>query len=590
MRIPTYDNPTEQLSSGPRARFPVEGAQEYASGQTQDLAKGMMQAGAAIGDIGNEMARQDLIVRKTAAMDMVMSKANALRFGADGKGGYTSLRGGDALQKTADDKPLDEKVGAEFDAGVEEAKKTLVTDQQRRAFELEAKAARQHFVAGVQEHVARQSAVHEENTHLGGVTVANQMMAQAQTADDIKMANNRLLTAYEGLAKIRGITDKDEKQKLLTEVMTPAYGSLIEREIKTGNTVQAATYLERYKGVLNGEVYTKLSEALDGKKTLIVAQEFGDMVSAKGMGMTEAIALAREKFSGEQEKVAVDHVRGIFSEAEYARTLNVKNVTNDAWSYVLANGRVPDGLLGVSLHNDAPEAKRQMIDWLAAKRKRDIDEANGGAKTDFQKYYGLRRMAMESPVQFMQIDLTKSLPYLSGPDFKHLTEIQSAIQKGDVKAMQSQHVIKDAIDGLTPMMRDAGIVLTPKAGTKAAEKSTAFLSELSTRLDQATAAKGHALSKEEAQTIARNALRLHVEQGSGVAGFFKTEKRGWEVAPGNEEKFIVATYNKIPMAQRNEIENQYRLKYRIGSQELNDEQKAEIEKIYTRAHRAGAIK
>ena len=84
-----------------------------------------------------------------------------------------------------------------------------------------------------------------------------------------------------------------------------------------------------------------------------------------------------------------------------------------------------------NLRATAPEEERQINDWLDAKKRRELADAKSEFKTDMDVYYGLRRLSVDNPGTFAEMDLRKSKPYLSDGDFKHLVGVQGSINKGE---------------------------------------------------------------------------------------------------------------------------------------------------------------
>jgi hypothetical protein len=98
-----------------------------------------------------------------------------------------------------------------------------------------------------------------------------------------------------------------------------------------------------------------------------------------------------------------------------------------------------------------------------------------------------------------------------------------------------------------------------------------------------------------------NMLREGYEQGSGIFGFFKKKKRGYEIATDPRIKpgasFIVAPYSEIPLQIRNDLLATYLSKNGIrlestqyGNFEVNDQIKLEIERAYTKGVQQGRFR
>lgn len=327
------------------------------------------------------------------------------------------------------------------------------------------------------------------------------------------------------------------------------------------------------------------------------AQVYADDALAKGLSFTDALA-GTSKFSGSAREAANREIRQRFSDQQTAKALDVKAITTAGWSSVMQNGTMPPTKQLLELREKAPEEERQMRDYLLAKSRQAKADATKGAETDQHVWYGLRRMAWENPASFANLDLERSRPYLSNADFQELGTLQTAVGKADAKAMQSQQVLKSTLSMLKPDIAAAGIDLTPKEGSKAAEKTTEFYSAMTRALDSATAAKGAPLDDKEAREIGISMLREGIEQGSGFLGIGKTKKRGYEIAtdpniaPGSS--FIAKPYSEIPESIRTQLISAYKAKnpnapYLRGGG-LTSDQEAEIERAYTRGVELGRFK
>ena len=131
-------------------------------------------------------------------------------------------------------------------------------------------------------------------------------------------------------------------------------------------------------------------------------------------------------------------------------------------------------------------------------------------------------------------------PYMSKGQMEGLIDIQGGINKSDVKAMESQRVIKNAIGLIKADVAAAGIDLTPKEGTPQAKQTQQFMGAMTQALDQATKEKSRPLTDEEAKRIGMSMLRQGFEQGK----LFPSKKRGYEISTDPNVKpgvnFIIA--------------------------------------------------
>jgi hypothetical protein len=235
-----------------------------------------------------------------------------------------------------------------------------------------------------------------------------------------------------------------------------------------------------------------------------------------------------------------------------------------------------------------------MRDWLEAKYRRAKDDAEGKKTDGFDTFYGLVRMAQDEPAKFAALDLRKTAPLVGKEQISTLVRLQTGISKSDAKAMEEQNMVKATLGLIKGEVASIGIDLSPKEGTAQAKETAKFLGALSQSLMQAAQAKGSPLTSDEAKRIGMNMVREGVEQGSGIFGFGQTTKRGYQIATDPNIKpgasFIVAPFDKIPEALRNEAIADVRDKYKLGTRPLTDAHKAEVERAYTAAVQAGKVK
>lgn len=413
---------------------------------------------------------------------------------------------------------------------------------------------------------------------------------QATSEQALQAAKDKIIGAKE-----RGYMNEQEA----TNAFQSFRDSFATGKLETLPADQRITQLQDDKSVarfLQPDVRAKLLKQAQTENHVsndeATAQVYADDALAKGLSFTDALA-GTTKFSGSTREAANREIRQRFADQQTAKALDVKNISTSAWSTVMQTGAMPPTKQLLELRDKAPEEERQMRDYLLARSRQAKADATKGAETDQHVWYGLRRMAWENPAAFANLDLERSRPYLSNADFQELGSLQTSVGKADVKAMQSQQVLKSTLSMLKPDIANAGIDLTPKEGSTAAEKTTEFYSALTRALDSATAAKGSPLDDKEARTIGMSMLREGIEQGSGIFGIGRTKKRGYQIAtdpniaPGTS--FIAKSYSDIPPVIRDQLVSAYRAK-NPSSRPMNSDDEAAIERAYTRGVEQGRFK
>jgi hypothetical protein len=508
----------------------------------------------------------------------------------DPKSGVASKRGVDALD-------LPNKVTADYDKFAGEVGETLSSNRQRKAFQDLAQARRNQVADFTIRHALQQKEVYEKGQVNADMDTSRDRAMNlgsngnvAGALAEIDVANSRLnsfLTA-------RGVSP-EEKAAALRANASRSHTGVIGAMLNKGDPMGAQAYLEANRDSMTQDDATRADGALKQGLLKVKSQAFADdAIDKQGLTLDDSLKLARSKLTGEEEAAAVSEIKTRFAEKEAVRAQDVKRISTDGWSVVVERGtRALTPTMLEELRTKAPEELRQMRDWEQAKWRQAKADAEGKDQ-DPQAYYGLRMMAAEDPGSFAKLDLMKSQPLMSKQHWNHLVEVQAAIGKGDLKAMESARVMKSTIGMLKAEIQAAGIDLSPKEGTTKAKETAMFMGAVNAALDEATASKGKPLTAEEARRIGMGMLRTGIEQGSGIFGIGQTKKRGFEIAtdPNIPEgaSFVTSRFADIPKAARDALTMELREARGRGTRPLTDDDEAAIERAYTRGVQQGRFK
>jgi hypothetical protein len=327
------------------------------------------------------------------------------------------------------------------------------------------------------------------------------------------------------------------------------------------------------------------------------AQAFGDEVMAKKMDLETALAEARKRFDGKDEEMALAEVKTRFGEQEVIQARQAKAVEKQGWSILMAKGSmstIPPSLM-TTLREQAPEAERQMRDWLDAKARQRKADAEGNPDPDeFGRYYAYRVMAMENPQKFADLDLTKAQPYVSKAQLNHLVELQGGIARNDAKALDINTQVKTAVSSVKTAILASGLDMTPKEGTAAATEYNNFMGAVTMAISDAQRAAGDKpLPPEKLKAIGMDMLREKYEQGSGIFGTFRTTKKGYQIVvdPNTAGKHFVDTaYGDIPADIRKQLEADMPGEKSAGMYGTKKIDKEAIERAYQRGREQGRFK
>jgi len=328
------------------------------------------------------------------------------------------------------------------------------------------------------------------------------------------------------------------------------------------------------------------------------AQAFGDEVMSKKMDLETALAEARKRFDGKDEEMALAEVKTRFAELEVIQSRQAKAVEKQGWSILMAKGSmaaIPPSLM-TTLREQAPEAERQMRDWLDAKaRQRKADAEGNPDPNEFGRYYAYRVMAMENPQKFADFDLTQAQPYVSKQQLNHLVEIQGGITRNDAKAMDINTQVRTAVNSVKSAILASGLDMTPKEGTTAATEYNNFMGAVAMTIQDAQRAAGDKpLPPEKLKAIGMDMLKVKYEQGSGVVGdFWRTKKKGYQVVSDPESKgknYVDTPYDDIPADIRKELEKDAPKRGGTGMYGTSAVDKDAIERAYQRGREQGRFK
>lgn len=508
----------------------------------------------------------------------------------DPEKGVVSKRGADALD-------LPNKVTADYDKFAGEVGQTLSSNRQRQIFQDMAQSRRNQVADFTVRHAAQQKEVYERAQVNADLAASGDRSVMLAANGDTNGARAELDVASGRLASFmrrRGASG-EEIALALKENSSKVHTGVIQSMVNQGNPEAAKAYLDaNASGMLEADKI-RVNGALKEGVLRAQSQAFADDVMVKDLPLDAALAKAREKFSGDAEQAVVQELKARYAEKETATTLLQKHNADTAWK-VITNGGGRKQIPTEVWNNLGGEEQRQINDYLEQKWRRAKADAKGD-EVDPDAYYNLRMMASEQPDAFAKIDLTKVSPMVSAKHMDQLINIQAGINKGDLKAMESQRVMKSTIGQLKNEIAAAGIDLTlteKDKGTEKAKNTTMFLGAVQQALDEATATKGAPLTSKEARDIGMGMLREGIEQGSGIFGIGQTKKRGYQIAadpsikPGTN--FVAARFSDIPPAVRADLVASYRATSGRGTRPLTDADEAAIERAYTKGVQQGRFR
>lgn len=495
-----------------------------------------------------------------------------------------------------------------YDAFVSGVKSKMTTNRQRAAFDQIALSRRVEIQQTLVRHAAGEKEKFERAQLNADLATSVERTVSLGTAGNSSAARAEIDSAGLRLQQhlaARGAPAEQISQALL-EHSSRAHVATIDALVSRNQAGAARDYLAANAGAMRQEDQTRASAMLREGAARAAAQTFGDEVDKQGLDLNQALALARQRYSGDEETAAIAEVKVRFAERQTIAAAQQRDAANDAWKVIAAGGSRRQ-IKASTWNTLAGEEQRQIIDYEVARAQRaKLDAEN--REPDPSVYYGLRLMAAEDPVAFSKIDLMKSAPLLSKAHEARLIELQAGISKSDAKAMESQRTVAMTLKLLKSEIAAAGIDVTPRDGEprKVAEQRAMFFGAISEALEDATKTKGSPLSEAEARRIGLNMLREGIEQGTGFSkdtwytpwNWVPNKKRGYQIAKDPSIKasasFIVSPFDDIPQERRDALVKALypngapRTPY--GGLALTDADKRKIEAAYTRAVNAGYYK
>ncbi len=273
-RVPTYDNFQVAPTSLPQARLSVPEMPDFAGQQTQQMSRGMMQAGQALGQVAIDIQQQANQLRVDDALNK--AKEAALRLTYDKDVGYTNLRGINALERP-DGKPLADEYSGILKRNIEEIAGSLGNDAQRRAFTLRA-----NDILTAMRGSAIQHEANEFNTYSLSVSEGIQSTALReiglnwQNPDTVNSAVERIRAETYRQAQLLG--KSAEWQEAQARKMTSnAHKVALLSALEQNDPAYADAYLRKYSGQMDADdillVRGHITKEMDARVGLTVATD-----------------------------------------------------------------------------------------------------------------------------------------------------------------------------------------------------------------------------------------------------------------------------------------------------------------------------
>ncbi|MCL4183087.1 MAG: hypothetical protein KJ011_06535 [Burkholderiaceae bacterium] len=428
IRVPTYTTGRElpaapnQLPSVRQTAAPT--ADQLGANQrtpTDYVGAGMRSAGADLMQVGLKMQDEDDLIAITSAETVLKDRAREKSIE------WQSRRGANAIGAT-------DEVAAWYRDEAVKAGEGL-NERQRRVFDRTTAKLRESSLNSISMHEQREresATVDAAQASIVGsinfaVENANDPTAAAQAQADI-------LTRVAAVGVTLGWSPERadvERRKHVSQLHTQVIG-----RIAVDSPERAEEYLAKHEQLMDPGTVTKLREGLKHTTAMRSAQSFADEVVAAGMGESDALAEARERFHGEDEKIAVAEVKMRFAEKRAATEQVQREARDTAWdAYAQSNslGAVPAAVWEATGGKDVVNLREYAAaraERIANRNSRDPEVRAETKEQERISYERLRTVAEENPEEFVKVDLVAEGRGLADSDFRRLREVQQVIRSG----------------------------------------------------------------------------------------------------------------------------------------------------------------
>ena len=224
-----------------------------------------------------------------------------------------------------------------------------------------------------------------------------------------------------------------EEGKYLTSLHKQVLQSLV-----TNNPGKAKEYYDTYKNEIDGSERDGVDKFIKEGTLREVAQTAVDGIMSKGLGLSGALNLARQKYSGAEEDEITRRIKERFSEREASTGLGSKQSADAAWKIVAAGGgrdQIPPALW-TSLKG---EEQMQFVRYFDAKAAKGDKEG----KDDIENLAQVETLIERGDLT-NKAELAKYEPFFSKGTLKTLgTKIES---RGRVNPKEMKQLFEERKD------------------------------------------------------------------------------------------------------------------------------------------------
>ena len=348
--------------------------------------------------------------------------------------------------------------------------------------------------------------------------------------EGFQVASRDIVANNTKTARILGYDSRwleQENAEAKTVLVTGTVKALVD-----DNPELAASFFKEHGGDVRGTARDRVKDMLRIGGIKKGAQDFTDSAVAGGLTEAEALAKAREKFSGEAEDMTVQHLKARYQESSAQRERAQRDAADAGWQAFSRRGLVSDIPAAVLAGMDG----RDKVAIREAARRLAKQGEEKMPKTDWGVYYELRQQALNNPAAFRTRDLRRDFDRLAPAQREQLVDLQGK----KPEARQESVALAAQLSNMHDQMN---------WGASDREAKGKFDSAVSQAVTNEEKRTGKKLDYDERQKIIDKML-VEGEVLSGKWYLNDPNKRVYELTPDEIAKFAP----KIPKVERAKIE------------------------------------
>lgn len=340
----------------------------------------------------------------------------------DPEQGAIARRGRDAFD-------LPKTLPEDFDKFAGQVVAGLKGQRQRDAFQKMAESRREQVTSWANRHALGQREVYEEGQYQADLkSFADRAVFYSD--DPAKIGTELALQNARTVGYLRGKGQSEEViAQAVKENASRVHTSVIASLVESGEAAKAQEYLTKNAASMGADDVKRVRQSLHEGLARERAQSFGDEMDQSGKTLKEQQDEARKRFKGIEETAALQEINARESQRRVAEAQAAKAIESEVWK-VVGNGggrkQIPVGLWN-SLDG---QEQTKVNEFIRARQKRAVAEAEGKDATDMGTYYRLLRQSVDKPEEFANEDLMRYGPLLKDADLKSFMAAQTSIRSG----------------------------------------------------------------------------------------------------------------------------------------------------------------